>query len=515
MVIATLALLSVAIAKPWSRPSTDNPALLPARPTPSAGQPSPPRSTLAAVAVAAIDWDVAAASLRPHDRWGMRAMVATSDRDDAVPRPGLSAPIVTEVWAPLHEGLMDGTPAVVPSEGFAWIQETGVVAALGITTPLDDLPLDVRAWRDAEVGWIAVPVDAVAPTDDPTARLLIAPAGWSADGGWPSGSYRVDVLLESGVRHVAVQLAGDREVVPENAGPRAAPVRTDLNAMAGAPGAFIYSGTDKVSYLFAGLPASDRPHDEAEAWLALQSDQLFWAPGLSEPQPPVLNVASVLGAAAAPDERIVSAKLVRISPDQADLGAAELIQVPEPGAPNRAAVAVFRAKDSARGFPAGEYRIDAQVQRGARRPASVSWDLPVLPRPTGTVSTLLTAARGWSQVPHDHWTVLAPGRRIAVRPVPGDAPAAVPDATCSTGANVGIAPWYIGVTHPGDPFDTVDVRLLEPENGGFATPVRVEFSQVLPGILVLRPLGHDWAAGSYAVGLWRGAGVETVTLCVH
>ena len=128
------------------------------------------------------------------------------------------------------------------------------------------------------------------------------------------------------------------------------------------------------------------------------------------------------------------------------------------------------------------YRIDANVHTD-HGVVAISWDVPVLTHDTSTESPVLAADRDWSEVPTDHWTVLAPGYGTRVTPIPSEQPLADPTDACLGGtpaaptlwphvANLGISPWYVGIAHPGDGFDSVTVRDLAVPPRGARWPFR-------------------------------------------
>jgi hypothetical protein len=457
--------------------------------------------------VTAIDWQALGATLTPHDAWGIRAVIYRPDNT------------VREVWTPIHSSDTDVQAAVNNADSYAVLGWDGTVAALGVTTPLGDLPLDVRAWRDtakianAQVGWRNLALSGITPSGDPSARLLRLPDEWSSVNGWSPGEYEVDVLLESGVLHIHLWLSGDAGPIPVLPRPRDAPTNAQLRTMAGAPGGFIASGTGAVSYLFIGLPPADESHEEHDSWLALTSDQVFWVPGVSERQSAVLGTANLLGAAVPAGQVLLSANLSEVAPITREVGVADVLSgAPGPDA-RPGAVAVFRAPDPEIGFPDAVYRIDAIVRTDHGNVAE-SWDLPVLARPTATESPLLAADRGWSAQPTGRWTVLAPGYNgVRVAPAVSGSLPSDPGQACSGGANLGGSPQYVGVAHPGGSFDAVTVRnLTGPVRG---TPVVVQVSQLVTGIVALRPIGTDWPSGRYAISMQSGAGVQSVMFCVR
>jgi hypothetical protein len=536
-----VALIGVAIIKPWA-PNTEtaiDPSHVPSSSPPPAASPGPLRTaTPDLLAMMQIDWAAIGAALRPHDDWGIRILVlGTMTTDPPMP----SAGGLTEFWAPLNS-----SPENSDADAFVSFSEgIGRIAAIGVTTPLDEGPLDVRVWDNRAEGWLPVGVNGFTPREDPTARLLTVPDGWSSDGAWPPGTYRIDVLGEYGVKHFDLHLDGNRETATAVGAVRTTLSDGQLIALSSVVGGLIASGSPAMVQLTVGLPPSDDRHDEAEAWLALDPGRVLWMPAFPQPKPAlrqpaleqaaaqqtalrhgallrkalqlsaaqlpaVLGTAGVLGAVLGADESFVTARLTRIAPVREDFGDATLVE--SPVGSGRSGVAVFTSPDGLSAFPDSAYRIDALVYTGLGV-VSRSWDLPVYPRGVDTESPLLTAVRGWANVATDRWKVLAPGRKAAVSPLHADVLPPDPDANCTGAADVGTAPPYIGVTVPLVRLDGVKVWRLDGRARG--SVVRVEFTQVKQDFVALRPLGADWSKGNYGIALRLGLHAETVTICVR
>lgn len=509
--MAVLTLIVVAVVKPWAGPgpapvATLKAAVASASPVPSpTAAPSALATAAPKVGIAAIDWDAVGAAVRPHDDWGIRAVVYRRDNT------------VREEWTPIKSSDTDVQAAVNNAAAYAVLGWDGTIAALGVTTPLGDLPLDVRAWRETAAspasrsGWRNLVLTGSTPSGDPSSRLLSLPDEWSDGNGWPSGEYEVDILLESGVWHVHLWVSGDAGPVPTPPAPRATPSDAELGAIFNTPGAFIASGTATVPYLFGGLSPTSAPHDEFDAWLGLRAEHIFWAPFLYPPPAPVLGTANLLGVALPDGDTFVSATLTQIAPVTADMGPAQFLPGPGTDEVRENAAAVFRPADEAAGFPDAVYRVDGKV-RTADGIIDLSWDLPVLVRPSSTISLLLAADRGWPTLPSGAWTVLAPGQRTRVDPAKSTDLPRDPGSACRGGANVGPAPWYVGVAHPGAAFDSVTVWHL---SGPSQSLLAIQLSQVVDGFVTIRPIASDWVAGRYQVVMRSGTKVDAVTVCVE
>jgi hypothetical protein len=169
--------------------------------------------------------------------------------DAAVPATGPPVPGSNEA------SLADG-PLGDPSD---------LTFALGVTTPPDALALDVRFWRVSEDrGWARILPKPI-PGPEPSAWLWRPDDAWStADGTWPSGTYRLDVLLGTRIVRLEVVVPGDLVATgwAPTPNPFAQPVERALDAVA--PGPFVIGDFGPT-----GVPlAAAEPFDEREAWLA-------------------------------------------------------------------------------------------------------------------------------------------------------------------------------------------------------------------------------------------------------
>ena len=513
LVVAVLALVVLAVAKPWAgtSPPPAPPPLPELTAAPSvAPTPSPAPATARATTppnagIAAIDWNALGAVLQPRDTWGIRTVVYRPDNT------------VREEWAPIQTSESDVRSAVNNADSYAVLSSDGTVAALGVTTPLGDLPLDVRVWRMGAGSaantsdWLDLALAGSTPSGDPSTRLL-RPSDESSDGtDWPAGEYQLDILLESGITHVHLWLLGHQGPIPVPAA--AATVQDDaLIGPSATPGGFIASGTTADPYLFSGLPASDTPHDEFDAWLGLHSNGAPWAPGLTDPPAPLIGTASRFGAVLPEGQSFVSARLKQIAPISADLGSGTLVNLGTSGGPRSKAVVIFHPADARAGFAPGSYRIDGVVQTATGR-VKLSWDLPALSRTTSTESLLLAADRTWPNLASAGWTVLAPGHRLRVTPAQISHLPADPGADCRGGAIVGVRPWYLGIAHPGAAFDHVSAWPLTGFPAIVDTPVQV--SQLVDGLATIRPIAGDWLTGRYAIVMTSKQTSKTVTVCVQ
>ena len=506
VVLAATTLIGVALIKPWSHstpvaPPPPPPVALvtpaPATPHVTAVPATPPPPLDQAVVLRSLS----NAPIGPRDVWGIRALIVE-------PRS------VSEVWVPVGRG---GAANLGSDADFSWIGDVGVISGLGITTPLSDLPLDVRAWRMGGTGWQPQPVIAVAPAHDPTSRLLTLAGRTQPETAWPAGTYRIDLLQEHGVRHIQLTLTGQAAPQTDPPRPRQPPSAAQLKALIAAPGAFIESGTSAASFLSAGIaPSVDGQHRDADAWLALRAQQPFPV-GTVHPIPSLVGTANLLGVAAGKGQDLVAVWLTMMAPISRDLGRAQLITITDPGkgprvpGTTRRAVAIFHPPDTA-GFPDGTYRIDALLLQDGK-PGYLSWDVPLMPASQGTESPLLAGLRAWSDMPTYAWTTIAPGRRSVLAPSTATGLPVDPGTDCRGAAALGTTPPYVGVTHPGANFDNVSVYRLDGVDAGAAVPV--EISQLVSGLVVVRPIDGDWQAGRYTVQMRTDLVTQQLAFCAR
>jgi hypothetical protein len=533
--IAIVVFLVVAVAKPWNwgqapppRPTPELAAaatLVPPTAAPTAQpQPAPagspttgpaptvrprPPALPAVFDPARIDWGPATSGLQPRPKWGIREMVV-----DPTANAATSAGIfgLREVWVqlpgtwraePADPGTLTVGPLALDSKGAA-------VAALGVTTPANETDLDLRVWRLAPGTPRPLVVHGIPVGGDPTQRLLLLAEGpsWT---GWPSGSYRIDVLLGASVRHVLVDLASTPGSLPEVASSPATLSPQDLAPFALQPGAFVISGGPPASYAYTGIQPYRGSAREADAWLGLgvpQERPIF--PSTSQSQSQQYGPASVIGATADEASWLVSANLFRLAPTFVDLGPGLLYE--SASTAGRPRTVLFRSIDSSGGWPLGEYRIDAVVRTGQRQ-SNVSWRIELWPQSWGTASPMLYGWRSWYRSPTGTWAIVAPGVKQKVVPSKTLPDPAAPSASCGSGVTVSRAPAYIGVAYPRTQFSVLGVQRFA---GAHPALVPARVSTVVPGLVLLAPLtAPSWQSGVYVFALEQAGVHRSVTVCVR
>jgi hypothetical protein len=306
---------------------------------PNDGQPFPSNAEL-----------LAATTRQPT--WGLRAMVLRPGGPTFAGRPNL-----LERWVAVDA---DGDPGSAPSPAIARADED--VAAIGVTTLDDALPLDVRFWS--------------LPTNGPPQRITaIAIPGpeagswlWLPDrahatdrGTWQAGDYRIEVLLGPRVVRLGATIPSASQTTNRVAGPYGQPpfeqvlqhVESGPFAMADGGARSLVGGTPPVA-------------DDREAWLGS-------AAGL----PPVAVVAArqvtAFGMLLADGGEPLGVVVRRLEPGSAPIETGANIVTVEPG---RRAIIAFPAFGGV--FLDGAYHVTVSwTAGGADR--SASWAVEIEP----------------------------------------------------------------------------------------------------------------------------------------
>jgi len=196
------AFVVLAIVKPWEGPPVAPPtAPLPAEPTSSPPvSPLPAPSAAASVAPSLPAGDPPASeaeaipgilgALRSHPGWGARVVLED-------PRPGGGADYI-EQWYPVAAPVTspDPGPDDIAVQATAFVARMAV-RAIGVTAPPGTSPLDLRVWRlgPGPQAWLDV-APLVAAEGDGRLTILPPRVGGVAESEWPSGLYRLDLLLD-------------------------------------------------------------------------------------------------------------------------------------------------------------------------------------------------------------------------------------------------------------------------------------------------------------------------------
>jgi hypothetical protein len=422
------ALLVVAVVKPWS---------LAARPAPSPapGSPSPvAAASLRAGPSAAVEstppTPADAADPEPDDAlvavtdervgWGMRAIVQRR-----IP----PSPLLAEQWAsasvppagPAIPGAFDGIPLEGP------LSDVGDSAyALGVTTPQDALPLDLRFWRANENrGWARLlPVPFAGR--EPGSWLWRPDPTWATtDGAWPSGTYRVDVLLGTRIVRLEAVVSGTFAANPRVIMPGAldAPISTALEGMPLGPFALTEFGPSTIPLAGSGS------FDERTAWLAPYLGAGYIAAAYGN-----VNGLGVLGSAGDAPEHL-SIEQVSGFGEPSSIA----VDVSSVTSPDGSKVALFARPLGGYLFADALHRIIADWPGGRRE----AWEIEVAPGPAVQVPrSPLEAVSRWNGLLSTD-DISAPIVRAT-----GDVNEAVPPDECDPRTRIRSVDALIGVTLP-------------------------------------------------------------------
>jgi hypothetical protein len=395
--------LGLAVVKPWSGPPPPNPiagqgpaadasgspaatgSAAPASAAPSA----PFEGPLPAPLASGVTSDAVALVVRPHDGWGIRAIVL-----EPLPRASAASLGYEDRWFPL------AAPAGVTPTVHVDPTDRSVVA-LGISFPASTTPLDVRIWRVRTGGHEWVDARLLDPRPSRGGFLYVRPG--TGDGTvqpWSAGTYRVDVLVSGSILRAVVTIPDRFGNVPDpvlppdlvDVAPPADPTTVTLAGLP--PGPFV---TAEDVALPLGSEAGP-PLDEAGAWLDLD-------PGTARaPRDFVAAVAlpraNGLGVLLPPGSVVASADVEQLAPEPLP---GEPIRI-DGSRPNDDALhphVLFGAPGTG-GWRPGTYRIDV-AWTDAEGTHEASWHVELRPGSDHEVSRfdevprLLAAARGWAR----------------------------------------------------------------------------------------------------------------------
>jgi hypothetical protein len=535
-------LVGVAVVKPWQPGGEDHRvAVVPAAsladafPPASAALPNPradgrgAATANARLGLPALGWkDVGKLDAAPG-AWGVRVIVARPDRLPGDRPPGSDETVVdgwflSQRWAPaapISLGLPSASfdfrldPRPLGREGVLVPTDRQVVAALGVTTPGDDVPLDVRIWRlRGNALPERLPVRELPGREPAGQRLFLAPSSPTRPRDhWSPGFYRIDLLMGDRISQVRVLLPGRPEPEPWRA--KYTLAFTDLGSRFPElpPGPFIVDQAGIPHHLAA---VASEPLDERGAWLNAE-----WRPGPGSGRL-VARVASdgvvAIGfkLAPSPAAHIVKAVLHRLAPDGGPDPIAPMIGSRsywgEPPLRTRIAWAVS-ARDHELIWSSGLYRMDLEWADPSGHHRS-SWHLDLVPAEAPLVEPpFLAAVRDWADYAKRPGVVIGTARqdeggpryaRIrwyrqgpgTVKPVPEQLGASCRGAPLLDGGQrlIGIAHVSVG---------TPAVVVLRAFVGGqrLRKPVASAANAVRGLVVIGSADGRAWQPGVYEVAL--------------
>lgn len=506
-VVVVAAAIGLAVLKPWAPPSPG--ATVASAAASGSGAigdaatavPTPGSSGAAATieSTPPITWTFAAAALEPHAVWGVRAVVRGRQTGSGSPGDGPGTGLV-ERWAEL-EVASDGTEtALLPTA------DQGVLA-LGLTFPSDELPLDVRIFRETARGWRWLDSEPIGTSPAAGAFLFAPPRiGGAVRPTWPTGAYRIEVLVGDTIRRLDVDLPDRFEVVPD-AGFVPDEMRTGLTSpfapefgTSGRRGPFLVDGGRTVWLDGQGTEALE----PAAAW---RSTQLV--PGGIEPRSvsavhaPRANGFGYLFAADAAD---LSVELARLQPEGSPMDVRRADGARFAG-DDRLPFVILRTPAGEPWLP-GIYRLDANWSDDDGRHRAVL-HVELRPGPFGMQPVVLGSLRRLAP---------AAGRDIAAG-VSG--PSGQPLDLACTGTRTGETivstdpPAVIGLGHPpGEaPRSVVVERVLEGSESASFVPL-VLAREPIAGLTLLAPAdGDTFPPGVYRLTTTTGFETRDRTIC--
>jgi hypothetical protein len=386
--------LAAAVVKPWNTgPVVGIAAVGPGNaaqtPSPSAPRPEPslvsPSPSLPPIVqpvntAAFATWGRVRAVVEPHDEWGIRAIVGRSS--------GLLAPPgdlrYEDVWSPVPAAA--GRLPTIDIE-----PDDQTVVAIGITFPPSHAPIDSRIWlqRPDRLEWIDTQAIEPSPSGGGFLYRVIGPGG--AIQNWSAGRYRIDVLVDGGIRRFGFTLPNRFEVVPDRPDP--APTPSYLIDPAGGAlpdlpiGLFITAGGVSIP-----LPSEEGPSlTETAAWLNVD-------PGTGHaPRSHLATVfaplATGIGVMLPPGSVVERSSVRRLAPEP--LAAEPELVKDDPTAGPSAAHVLYRAPSGGAWAP-GVYRVAIRWADAAGL-HDRSWHLELRPGPVGELPSMLLAARGFAR----------------------------------------------------------------------------------------------------------------------
>ena len=469
--VAVAFAVGLAVIKPWAVDAPSSGGAVAA--SPSAGSPTASAAPTAAPDVVlprvitarsdtSLNWRAIEGVVRPHDAWGIRTIVMQVLADSPVE----TRRRYVERWYPLPVVGDAGSPVTIDSNDRA-------ILALGVTFPPAHTPLDVRVWRQTDVGLEWVDIESLDPVPSGGAFLYRRPGLYPAmPRTWESGASRIDVLVDGRIRRFEID-------IPHHFVEARTPDRPSLHDQGLPVDLAEFDLADLPVGLFAtvngvavGIDGSaGGPLDEVGAWLDVD-------PGTGrEPRSFVatehLPGATGLGVKLPDGSIVMMAKVARLAPEPMAVEP-ERIDTGWHGG-TASAFAAFRAPGG--GWEPGVYRLSvrwADVVGLHDR----SWHVELTPGPVRGTPRLLAAARDWARYAGETGVILGAtdtfadgSRSAAIRTLdlrPGAGPVAGEAYPASTGVGCGGSvvdgrPGILGFSYPTDRYATeVRARILLP-----------------------------------------------------
>ncbi len=515
--------LVVAVLKPWNAgadPAGSGPdqAIVASSSAPGAsGSPGGPRATAAPVlpriltasTASLAAWDRVRAALSPHDAWGIRAIVA---------EPSASLAPAPQQFAEHWDAVPDD-PAGLPTIDIEPNERT--VVAIGITFPAAHTPLDARIWlvHPDRLEWIDT--QAVDPDPSGGAFLYRVADREGTVQNWGAGRYRIDVLVDGGIRRFGFTLPNRFDIVPDRSEPAVQPGGLVDPAQAALPDLRIglFASTEGVSLPLAA--DAGPPLTEVGAWLNVD-------PGTGRaPRSFVsavrLSAATGLGVMLPPGSRVQRSAIRRLAP--APLGTdAELVQNVAATHGSLNPHVLYRPPGGGAWTP-GVYRLSVLWLDSAGT-HDQSWHIELRPGPVRELPPLLLATRGFARYAGERGIVVGTAepleggpRSVAIRLLQSRSPAstAAPanDPVTCAGVRVDGFAGVAGVAYPVDAAPpSLTARAFYDSSRSFVQPILVA-ARNSPGLeLVVLVEGAAPASFVYRLRIGGETGTPGTTACL-
>ncbi len=497
-VLAVVVALGAAIVKPWeSAPAgVASSSASPSGPGSGATASSSPATQSAPSALPApLDADVVLGAITDRDAYGLGAIVA-------------SGAGYIEHWAPV-------TTFTQPNVELGSLPP---VVALAITTPDDQVPLDVRIYRfvaDGSWAWLDAPPLA---SDRPAAALVFEPPriGGAPGSTWAPGDYRIELLTPERILRMNVAVLDDRGIVGPGLPflpPVATPHRDPILQTQLAFGPFVVVGDVAQSVGGSPVAPDGTVHD---AWLDLPP------PGATTAAHRMVRAAfgvSAFGIALPGGSTDVSAGIEQLAPDQQAIYSG-FEPVYESDRSDTPPYVIYHPIGTT--WSPGVYSLTASWA-GPRGRSTATWEITVFPGAVPDDPTNLGAVRAFARfagkdglVEASPATISAQGPAAQIQFLPfireRAKPTAIAPVGCGPRSLDGLARIIAVAQRRGLPDLQVRVALMGPD--GTAAPIGV-MSATLEGLTIVRPARvAAFPAGTYVLTIDDGTLISTATVCL-
>ncbi len=491
--------LVAAVVKPWtaggepadggqgvafgtSSTSATTPPISSAAPSPPA--PAVPRIVQPVNTASFATWDAVRAAIRPHDSWGIRAIVSGP--------ASLLAPVGDLHYEDVWNGLVPAARGV-PSVDIEPNDQT--VVAIGITFPPSHTPIDARVWLEHPDRLEWIDTQAIEASPSRGGFLYRVVGGDGSVQNWAAGRYRIDVLVDGAIRRFGFTLPNRFEIVPDGAEPPAwlaGLVDPAGGALPSLPiGAFLTTGGASIP-----LPAdAGPPLTDSGAWLDV--DPATGRAPRSHVSAVFAPEATGLGVILPAGSVVRASTILRLAPGPLP---AEPARVGDDETSNRqTAHVLYRSPDGGAWTP-GVYRLSVAWTDSTGR-HDRSWHIELRPGPVRELPSMLLAARGFARYAGATGVVVGPPgplagdpRSVAIRLLhAGQATGTgIPprDRVPCDGVRVDALSGVIGLAGPvGAPPPIVAAHVLFEFNQSDAQPLLTAAGDV-PGLILVAPAGE-------------------------